>query len=46
VLGFEESGPPEPDIVVHADHPFAFVIRHTATGTPLFIGQVADPTAD
>ncbi len=45
-LGFEESGPPEPDIVVHADHPFAFVIRHTATGTPLFIGQVADPTAD
>jgi serpin B len=45
-IGFEESGPPEPDIVVHADHPFAFVIRHTATGTPLFIGQVADPTAD
>ena len=45
-IGFAESGPPEPDIVVHADHPFAFVIRHTATGTPLFIGQVADPTAD
>jgi len=44
-LGFPVSGPPEPDIVVHADHPFAFVIRHTATGTPLFIGQVADPTA-
>ncbi len=45
-LAFPSSGPPEPDIVVHADHPFAFVIRHTATGTPLFIGQVADPTAD
>ncbi len=45
-LAFPDSGPPEPDIVVHADHPFAFVIRHTATGTPLFIGQVADPTAD
>ncbi|MBA3799459.1 MAG: serpin family protein [Geodermatophilaceae bacterium] len=44
-LAFPSSGPPEPDIVVHADHPFAFVIRHTATGTPLFIGQVADPTA-
>jgi serpin B len=45
-LSFPASGPPEPDVVVHADHPFAFVIRHTATGTPLFIGQVADPTAD
>jgi serpin B len=45
-LAFPSSGPPEPDIVVHADHPFAFLIRHTATGTPLFIGQVADPTAD
>ncbi len=26
------SGPPEPDVVVRADHPFAFVVRHTATG--------------
>ena len=34
-------GPP----VVRADHPFAFAIVHQPTGTPLFIGQVADPTA-
>lgn len=45
-IGLAESGPLEPDVVVRADHPFAFVIRHTVTGTPLFIGQVADPTAD
>jgi serpin B len=29
----------------HADHPFAFAIAHKATGTPLFYGIVADPTA-
>jgi serpin B len=34
-------GPP----IVRADHPFAFAIVHKPTGTPLFIGQVADPTA-
>jgi serpin B len=45
-LAFRVSGPPEPDVVVHADRPFAFVLRHTPTGTPLFIGQVADPTAE
>ncbi len=44
--GMAGSVPPEPDIVVLADHPFAFVVRHPATGTPLFIGQVADPTAE
>ncbi len=45
-VGMAGSGPPEPDVVVLADHPFAFVVRHTATGTPIFIGQVGDPTAD
>ena len=44
-LGFEVSGPPEPDATVRADRPFAFVIRHLPTGAPLFIGQVADPAA-
>jgi serine protease inhibitor len=34
-------GPP----IVHADHPFVFAIVHEPTGTPLFIGRVADPTA-
>lgn len=27
------------------DRPFLFVIRDTATGTPIFMGQVLDPTA-
>jgi serpin B len=31
--------------VVHADRPFAFAIVHVATGAPLFLGQVADPSA-
>jgi serpin B len=38
------SAGPAPEVVVHADHPFAFAIVHRATGTPLFLGQVADPT--
>jgi serine protease inhibitor len=45
-LAFAESGPPEPDAVVRADRPFAFVIRHLPTGAPLFMGHVADPTAE
>lgn len=28
-----------------ADHPFLFVIRDNATGTPLFIGRVSNPQA-
>jgi serine protease inhibitor len=28
------------------DRPFLFVLHDTATGTPLFIGRVSDPTAD
>ena len=27
-----------------ADHPFAFVVTHDATGTPLFEGVVGDPS--
>ena len=42
VTGIEaESLPPE----VRADRPFAFAIMDKPTGTPLFIGVVADPTA-
>jgi serine protease inhibitor len=44
-LGFDESGPPPPDVTIRADHPFAFAIVDTNTRTPLFIGHVADPTA-
>lgn len=39
------SAPPEATATLHADRPFAFAIVHVATGAPLFIGQVNDPTA-
>jgi serpin B len=44
-LGFEESGPPEPEITVRADRPFLYVIRHRPTGAVLFVGRVFDPTS-
>jgi serpin B len=44
-LGFEESGPPEPDVVVRADTPFLYLIRHQPTGAVLFVGRVMDPAA-
>lgn len=43
-LGFEESGPPEPELAVKADRPFYYLIRHRPTGLVLFTGQVTDPT--
>ncbi len=44
-LGFESSGPPEPDVQVRADKPFLYLIRHQPSGLVLFAGQVTDPTA-
>ena len=38
---FEESTPP----TVRADRPFLFAIREAQTGTLLFLGRIADPTA-
>jgi serpin B len=38
-----QQGPPK---VFHADHPFAFVLRDTATGLVLFVGRVEDPRAN
>ena len=43
-LGFEESGPPDPELVVAADRPFFYLVRHIDTGAILFAGQVTDPT--
>ncbi|MGS2648493.1 serpin family protein [Streptosporangium sp. LJ11] len=43
-LAFTVSGPPPPEAEVRADHPFAFAIVHRPTLTPLFIGQVGDPS--
>ena len=44
-LGFLESGAPEPELVVAAERPYVFVIRHVESGAVLFAGQVTDPTA-
>ena len=38
------SAAPMPQVEVTADRPFLFVIHDVETGTPLFIGRVADPT--
>lgn len=43
-LAFAVSAPPEPEATVRADHPFAFVVVHTPTGTPLFVGHVGNPS--
>lgn len=42
-LGFDESGPPEPDVTIKADRPFFYFIRHRTSGLVLFAGQVTDP---
>ncbi len=34
---------PAADVVVTADHPFAFAVLHDASGTPLFEGIVGNP---
>ena len=44
-LGFDESGPPEPELTVAADQPFLCLIRHRDSGLVSFAGQVVDPTA-
>ncbi len=44
-LGFDASGPPAPELLVAADKPFFYVIRHVDSGAVLFAGQVTDPTA-
>lgn len=44
-LGFADSGPPAADVVVRADRPFLYLIRHQPTGAVLFVGRVMDPSA-
>ncbi len=44
-LGFATAGRPPAKVQLTVDHPFAFAILHAATGVPLFMGQVADPSA-
>ncbi len=44
-LGFNESGPAEPELIVAAERPFFYLVRHEPTGAVLFAGQVTDPTS-
>ena len=44
-FGFNESAAAEPDLVIAADQPFLYLIRHQASGLVLFLGQVTDPSA-
>lgn len=44
-LGFEDSGAGAADVVVRADRPFLYVIRHVDSGAVLFAGRVTDPSA-
>ena len=44
-LAFGESAAVPPPRTIRADHPFAYAIVHLPTGAPVFLGQVADPTA-
>ncbi len=43
-LAFGSAGRVAPPLRVDVDRPFAFAIVHTATGAPLFMGQVSDPS--
>lgn len=42
-LGFRESAPPRPDVVIRADRPFLYLVRHVETGAMLFLGRVVNP---
>ncbi|MER7702768.1 serpin family protein [Kitasatospora sp. NPDC097605] len=46
-VGVEAMAAPAPasPVQLHIDRPFLFLIRDTATGRPLFLGQVTDPAA-
>jgi serpin B len=44
-IGMEESAVQIPSLSFEADRPFAFAIVDDTTGTPIFEGVVADPTA-
>ncbi|GAK51484.1 proteinase inhibitor I4, serpin [Candidatus Moduliflexus flocculans] len=45
VIGVTSVQEPRPVPVVRADHPFFFLIQEKTTGSILFMGRVANPTA-
>ncbi len=44
-FGFDESAAGPPELIVRADRPYLYLIRHVPSGLVLFLGQVTDPTA-
>ncbi|MFE6867791.1 serpin family protein [Kitasatospora sp. NPDC057692] len=46
-VGMDVNAAPAPadPVQLHIDRPFLFLVRDTATGRPLFLGQVTDPSA-
>ncbi|MFJ8470652.1 serpin family protein [Kitasatospora sp. NPDC094011] len=44
-IGVAAAPAPRQAAQLHIDRPFLFLIRDTATGRPLFLGQVTDPQA-
>jgi len=44
-LSFPTAGKVPAKNRMTVDRPFAFAVMHTATGVPLFVGQVTDPSA-
>ncbi|MFE3107440.1 serpin family protein [Kitasatospora indigofera] len=42
-IGAAAAQMPQQAVQLHIDRPFVFLVRDTATGQPLFLGQVTDP---
>jgi serpin B len=43
-LGFNESAAALPEMIIAADQPYLYLIRHRPSGAVLFAGQVTDPS--
>jgi serpin B len=44
-IEYSGSEPSKPELVIRADRPFLYLIRHQPTGLNLFAGQVTNPAA-
>lgn len=46
VIGFENTSVPSGPFILNINHPFVYIIRETTTNSILFMGRVADPSAE